>query len=62
MRVAGILEQGGGRDTIDLPDPRALADDEVLIGVRAAGVGNWDRFVLEGEWGRRSRSSHGARG
>jgi NADPH:quinone reductase-like Zn-dependent oxidoreductase len=35
---------------IDVPGPRPLAEDEVLIQVRAAGVGNWDEFVRTGGW------------
>jgi NADPH:quinone reductase-like Zn-dependent oxidoreductase len=50
MRAAGIQTLGGGLETIDLPDPRPLADDEVLIEVRAAGVANWDEFVRTGDW------------
>src|SRR5437588_9217163 len=33
-----------------MPGPRPLARDEVLIEVRAAGVGNWDEFVRTGGW------------
>jgi len=50
MRAAGISEFGGSVTAIDLPDPRPLADDEVLIEVRAAGAGNWEEFVRTGEW------------
>jgi len=50
MRAAGISEFGGAVGRIDLPDPRALADDEVLIEIRAAGVGNWEEFVRTGGW------------
>jgi len=50
MRAAGISEFGGAIGRIDLPDPRPLADDEVLIEIRAAGVGNWEEFVRTGEW------------
>ena len=50
MRAAGISEFGGAVGRIDLPDPRPLADDEVLIEIRAAGVGNWEEFVRTGEW------------
>lgn len=50
MRAAGIREFGGVVGRIDLPDPRPLADDEVLIEVRAAGVGNWEEFVRMGGW------------
>ena len=35
---------------IDVSGPRPLAGDEVLIQVRAAGVGNWDEFVRTGGW------------
>jgi len=50
MRAAGISEFGGAVGRIDLPDPRPLADDEVLIEIRAAGVGNWEEFVRMGDW------------
>jgi NADPH:quinone reductase-like Zn-dependent oxidoreductase len=50
MKAAGIQEQGGDVEVIDVPDPRPLADDEVLIDVRAAGVANWDEFVRTGDW------------
>jgi NADPH:quinone reductase-like Zn-dependent oxidoreductase len=50
MRAAGISEFSGAVSLIDLPDPRSLADDEVLIEVRAMGVGNWEEFVRTGEW------------
>src|SRR5262249_15066311 len=35
---------------IEMPAPRPLADDEVLIQVMAAGVGNWDEIVRTGGW------------
>src|SRR5215813_8356065 len=50
MRAAGINEFGGAVGGIDLPDPRPLAGDEVLIEIRAMGVGNWEEFVRTGEW------------
>jgi NADPH:quinone reductase-like Zn-dependent oxidoreductase len=50
MLAAGIRKPAGAVETIDLPDPRPLAGDEVLIEVRAAGVGNWEEFVRTGEW------------
>ena len=50
MRAAGISEFGGAVGRIDLPDPRPLADDEVLIEIGAAGVGNWEEFVRTGQW------------
>src|SRR3954470_17120500 len=50
MRGAGILSFGGPVSDIELADPRPLADDEVLIAVRAAGVANWDEIVSQGGW------------
>src|SRR4051812_49841446 len=50
MRGAGIHTIGGPVGAIELPDPRPLADDEVLIAVRAAGVANWDEIVRRGGW------------
>jgi NADPH:quinone reductase-like Zn-dependent oxidoreductase len=50
MRGAGILGIGGPVSEIELPDPRPLADDEVLVAVRAAGVANWDEIVRQGGW------------
>jgi NADPH:quinone reductase-like Zn-dependent oxidoreductase len=50
MRAAGIEEYSGSVGMIDLPDPRPLADDEVLIEVRAAGVGDWEELVRTGDW------------
>src|SRR3954453_15721591 len=50
MLVAGIRRPGGDVGMIDVPAPRPLAGDEVLIQVRAAGVGNWDEFVRTGDW------------
>src|SRR4051812_8049074 len=50
MLVAGIRRTGGEVGMIDVPGPRPLAGDEVLIEVRAAGVGNWDEFVRTGGW------------
>jgi NADPH:quinone reductase-like Zn-dependent oxidoreductase len=50
VRVAGIRLVGGVVETIDVPDPRPLAADEVLIEVRAAGVANWDDIVRQGGW------------
>ena len=50
MLVAGIRRTGGDVGMIDVPGPRPLAGDEVLIQVRAAGVGNWDEIVRTGGW------------
>src|SRR4051795_10562322 len=51
MLVAGIRRIGGDVGMIGVPGPRPLTGDEVLIQVRAAGVGNWDAFVRTGGWG-----------
>src|SRR3954447_6976063 len=50
MRAAGIHEIGGPVELLDLAAPRPLRGDEVLIEVRAAGVGNWDDIVRNGGW------------
>src|SRR4029450_1119639 len=50
MRAAGIETFGGGGQMVELAGPRSLAPDEVLIAVRAAGVGNWDEIVRVGGW------------
>ena len=50
MRVAGIRQTSGPVEFFELPEPRSLASDEVLIEVRAAGVGNWDEIARTGGW------------
>jgi NADPH:quinone reductase-like Zn-dependent oxidoreductase len=50
MLVAGIRRTGGDVEMIDVPGPRSLAGDEVLIQVKAAGVANWDEIVRTGSW------------
>jgi NADPH:quinone reductase-like Zn-dependent oxidoreductase len=50
MQVAGIDTVSGPIETIDVADPRPLAEDEALIEVRAAGVGNWEEFARTGDW------------
>jgi NADPH:quinone reductase-like Zn-dependent oxidoreductase len=50
VRAAGIRSFSEPVQTIDVPDPRPLADDEALIEVRAAGVANWDDVARRGEW------------
>jgi NADPH:quinone reductase-like Zn-dependent oxidoreductase len=50
MRVAGIRRIGDRVEAIEVGEPRPLADDEVLLEVMAAGVGNWDEFVRAGGW------------
>lgn len=50
MRAAGVRELGGSVELLELPGPRALRADEILLDVRACGVGNWDEFVRTGGW------------
>ena len=50
-RNAGFAPSSGGEvGIIRVPPPRPLAGDEVLIEVRAAGVGNWDEIARTGGW------------
>ena len=55
MRVAGIRRTGGNVETLEVPDPPPLAEDEVLIQVKAAGVANWDELVAVGRSARTVR-------
>jgi NADPH:quinone reductase-like Zn-dependent oxidoreductase len=48
MRAAGIETFGGEVQILELAAPQSLAPDEVVIAVRAAGVGNWDEIVRAG--------------
>jgi NADPH:quinone reductase-like Zn-dependent oxidoreductase len=50
LRVAGIERLGGAVKVLEVGDPRALREGEVLIEVKVAGVGNWDDIVRTGEW------------
>jgi len=50
MRAAGVREFGADVELLDLPTPREPADDEVLLRVRAAGVGVWEDYVRVGGW------------
>jgi NADPH:quinone reductase-like Zn-dependent oxidoreductase len=50
MRVAGIRRVHAPVEVIEVTEPRPLAGDEVLVEVKAAGVGNWDEFVRTGRW------------
>jgi hypothetical protein len=45
MQAAGIDAFGGEVRVLKLAAPASPAPDEVVISVRAAGVGNWDEFV-----------------
>jgi len=50
MNAAGIEVFGGAVHAIELPATRTPAPDEVVIAVRAAGVGNWDEIARHGDW------------
>jgi NADPH:quinone reductase-like Zn-dependent oxidoreductase len=50
VRAAGIKQIGGPVTLLDLPEPRALAANEVRLNVITAGVGNWDDLVRTGDW------------
>ena len=47
MQAAGIDAFGGEVQLLELAAPASPAPDEVVISVRAAGVGNWDEIVRE---------------
>ena len=48
MYAAGIRRLADPVELLELPGPRPLRADEVLIEVHAGGVGNWDEFVRTG--------------
>ena len=50
MRAAGVRHIDGAIEFLELAEPRALRADEILLDVRACGVGNWDEFVRTGGW------------
>src|SRR5256714_4564112 len=50
MKAAGIAPFGGEVQLRELAAPPPPAPDEVVISVRAAGVGNWDEIVRLGGW------------
>jgi len=50
VRGAGVRRFGAPVEALELPAPRGLRPDEVLIDVRACGVGNWDEFARTGDW------------
>ena len=50
MRAAGIDAFGGHVRLLELAAPGSPAPDELVISVRATGVGNWDEIVRVGDW------------
>jgi NADPH:quinone reductase-like Zn-dependent oxidoreductase len=50
MQAAGIDAFGSEVRMLELAAAEAPAPDEVVIAVRAAGVGNWDEIVRVGGW------------
>jgi Alcohol dehydrogenase GroES-like domain len=50
VKASGIREFSDPVELLELPGPRALRPDEVLIDVRACGMGNWDEIARKGGW------------
>jgi NADPH:quinone reductase-like Zn-dependent oxidoreductase len=50
VKAAGVRRFGEPVQVLELPGSPELRPDEVLIEVRACGVGNWDEFVRTGDW------------
>src|SRR5918995_3216223 len=50
MQAAGIEAFGAEVRMLELAGPASPASDEVVLSVRAAGVGNWDEIVRVGDW------------
>jgi NADPH:quinone reductase-like Zn-dependent oxidoreductase len=50
MRVAGITALGEPVEILEVDEPAPPANDEVLIDVHTAGIGNWDELVRIGSW------------
>lgn len=50
LRAAGIEAFGDDVAVLELPEPPPLETGQVLIEVKAAGVGNWEEFVRTGGW------------
>ena len=50
LRAAGIEAFGDDVSLLELPEPPPLEAGQVLIEVKAAGVGNWEEFVRTGGW------------
>jgi len=50
VRAAGVDRFGAEIRLLELPEPAAPRPGEVLLGVRACGMGNWDEFIRTGGW------------
>lgn len=50
MRAAGVERIGSAIQPLELPEPRPPRAGEVLLKVRASGIGNWDEFIRTGSW------------
>lgn len=50
MRAAGVERIGSAIQPLELPEPRPPKAGEVLLEVRASGIGNWDEFIRTGSW------------
>src|SRR3989442_14877006 len=50
MRAAGITALGEPVEILEVDELAPPSEDEVLIDVAAAGVGNWDELVRIGSW------------
>jgi NADPH:quinone reductase-like Zn-dependent oxidoreductase len=50
VKATGIRQFRAPVELLELPEPRALRPDEVLINVRACGMGNWDEIARNGGW------------
>ena len=50
MRAAGVERFGAAIRPLELAEPRPPQAGEVLLEVRACGIGNWDEFIRTGGW------------
>jgi NADPH:quinone reductase-like Zn-dependent oxidoreductase len=50
VRAAGIQTFGSALTLLELPEPQPLEAGDVLVEVKAAGVGPWDEIVRTGDW------------
>jgi NADPH:quinone reductase-like Zn-dependent oxidoreductase len=58
QRAAGVTRPEGPVTALELPSPPELGDGELLIDVRAAGVGAWDELMRAGQWPSGLRPPH----